>query len=147
MHQQDNIMISVEHCHTLRMLSGTKTAEIRRRKLRVRSGARLWVYSKLPRGRVELVATVDEVVVAPPARLWKTYGKRIAIDPLEFRAYLKGVDVACLILMRDITPLTPSLRLDVLRQISRDFHPPQFFRHLIVDEPIFKRLVASYTPA
>lgn len=144
MFQPENILISVEHHYVLKMLNGLKTAEVRRRQLRIQPGTRVWVYSKLPRGHVELVATADEVVAAPPRKLWELYETRIAISPTEFKAYLHGVDVGCAILLRDIKPLQPALKLDALRKISGSFHPPQFFKRLVPHGPEMKRLVSSY---
>lgn len=145
--EPENILISVEHQYVLKMLNGLKTAEVRRRQLRILPGTRVWVYSKLPRGHVELVATADEVVAASPRKLWELYETRIAISPTEFKTYLQGVEVGCAILLRDITPLQPALRLDTLRRISRDFHPPQFFKRLVPHGPEMKRLVSAYAPA
>jgi len=144
--QPENILISVEHHYVVKMLNGLKTAEVRRRQLRIEPGTRVWVYSKLPRGHVELVATADEVVAASPRKLWELYETRIAISSTEFRAYLRGVDTGCAILLRDIRPLQPALKLDTLRRISRDFHPPQFFKRLVPHGPEMKRLVSAYAP-
>jgi predicted transcriptional regulator len=128
--QVENILISIEYDYVLKMLNGLKTAEIRRRQLRIQPGTRVWIYSKLPRGHVELVATADDIVAASPRRLWELYKERIAIASSEFRTYLRGVDIGCAILLRDIRPLQPALKLDTLRRTSRNFHPPQFFKRL-----------------
>jgi len=143
----ENILISVEHDYVLKMLGGLKTAELRRRPLRVQPGTRVWIYSKLPRGQVEVVATVDDVVAASPRKIWDLYHGRIAITSTEFRAYLQGVNVACAVLLRDITALQPALRLDTLRQTSRNFQPPQFFKRLIAHGPELKQLSSSYAPS
>lgn len=140
----ENILISVEHDYVLKMLNGFKTAELRRRQLRIEPGTRVWIYSKLPRGHVELVAIADEVVAASPRKLWELYRERIAITSTEFKAYLQGVEVACAILFRDITPLQPALRLDTIRQTSRNFHPPQFFKRLIAHGPELRRFTSSF---
>jgi predicted transcriptional regulator len=146
MPQPENILISVEYDYVLKMLDGSKTAEVRRRQLRVQPGTRVWIYSKLPRGHVELVATVDEVVAAPPRKLWELYEKRIAISSYEFRTYLRGAGIACAILLRDIEPLRPALKLDTLRRTSRNFHPPQFFKRLLAHGPELKSLASSFAP-
>jgi predicted transcriptional regulator len=142
----ENILISVEHDYVLKMLNGSKTAEVRRRQLRIQPGTRVWIYSKLPRGHVELVATADEVVAASPRRLWELYEERIAITSSEFRTYLQGVDIGCAILLRDIRPLQPALKLDTLRRTSRNFHPPQFFKRLVAHGPELKSLASSFAP-
>ena len=107
----------------------------------------MWIYSKLPRGHVELVATADEVVAASPRRLWELYEERIAITSSEFRTYLRGVDVGCAILLRDIKPLQPALKLDTLRRTSKNFHPPQFFKRLVAHGPELKSLASSFAPS
>lgn len=142
--QAENILISVEYDYVLKMLNGLKTAEVRRRQLRIQPGTRVWIYSKLPRGHVELVATADEVVAASPRKLWELYAERIAITSSEFRAYLRGVDIGCAILLRDIKPLQPALKLDTLRRTSRNFHPPQFFKRLVAHGPELKSLASSF---
>ena len=143
----ENILISVEYDYVLKMLNGSKTAEVRRRQLRIQPGTRVWIYSKLPRGHVELVATADEVVAASPRRLWELYEERIAITSSEFRTYLRGVDVGCAILLRDIKPLQPALKLDTLRRTSKNFHPPQFFKRLVAHGPELKSLASSFAPS
>jgi|ERR1700722_2426037 len=143
MSQAENILISVEYHYVLKMLEGVKTAEVRRRQLRILSGTRVWVYSKLPRGYVELVATVDEVVSATPWRLWQLYQKRIAITSSDFKAYFQGVDIGCAVLLRDITPLQPAVELNILRRTSKNFHPPQFFKRLVPHGPEMKSLVSK----
>jgi predicted transcriptional regulator len=138
MSQVENILISVEHNYVLKMLNGVKTAEIRRRRLRIDKGTRVWVYSKLPRGYVELVATVDAVVVEPPWKLWRLYEERIAITSAEFKTYFRGIDVGCAILLRNITALHPALELNILRRTARNFQPPQFFKRLVPHGPEMK---------
>jgi predicted transcriptional regulator len=145
--QAENILISVEYDYVLKMLNGSKTAEVRRRQLRIQPGTRVWIYSKLPRGHVELVATADEVVAASPRRLWELYEERIAITSSAFRTYLRGVDIGCAILLRDIKPLQPALKLDTLRRTARDFHPPQFFKRLVAHGPELKSLASSFAPS
>jgi predicted transcriptional regulator len=142
MFQAENILISVEYNYVLKMLNGSKTAELRRRQLRIQPGTRVWVYSKLPRGHVELVATVEDIVAACPSRLWDLYGKRIAVSAFQFRNYLRGVDTGCAILLRDIRPLQPAVRLATLRRTSKNFHPPQFFKRLS-GSPELQRFLSS----
>jgi predicted transcriptional regulator len=127
MMQTENILISVQHNYVLSMLDGSKTVEVRRRPLRIRPGTRVWVYSKLPRGHVELVATVERIAIGSPKDLWDSYRSRIGITFVEFGAYLSGVSIACAILLKDIKPLSPALELRTLRRTARNFHPPQFF--------------------
>jgi predicted transcriptional regulator len=146
MAQAENILISVEYEHVLKMLTGTKTAELRRRPLLIKPGTHVWVYSKLPRGQVELVAIADKIIAASPRQLWDLYQARIAISSTEFKAYLSGVSAGCAILLRDIKPLQPALKLTTLRRASRNFHPPQFFKRLLDHGPELRSLWPSVPP-
>jgi len=141
--QTENILISVEHEHAINMLSGIKTAELRRRPLRIQPGTRVWIYSKLPRGHIELVAVADQVVEASPYSLWKRYSSEIAISYCEFQNYCEGVEIACVILLRQIQPLRPALGLAAIRRISKEFRPPQFFKRLTADGAELHKFMAS----
>ena len=143
--QSENILISVKYAYVLHMLKGIKTVEVRRRPLRISPGTRVWVYSKLPRGRVELVATADEIVAASPRKLWELYHARIAITFAEFKSYFTGVEVGCAILLTDIKPLHPTLKLATLRRTSANFHPPQFFKRLVAHGPELQSFRSSTT--
>jgi len=142
----ENILISIDYDYALKILDGSKTAEVRRRQLRIQPGTRVWFYSKLPRGHVELVATADKIVAASPRRLWDLYQERIAITPAEFSRYLRGVSIGCAILLRDVTALQPAVKLDTLRRLSKNFHPPQFFKRLVAHGPELKGLDSSCAP-
>lgn len=137
----DDVLISVRHEHTVNMLIGKKTAEVRRRAVRIEPGTRVWVYSKKPRGRVELVATVERVVIARPQELWARYHERVSVTFAEFQSYLTGVRRGCVILLRNIEPLQPTLDLESIRRVSKRFHPPQFFKRLVPDGPEVRSLI------
>ena len=143
---RENILISVDYKYVVQMLGGKKTAELRRRRLRIHPGARIWIYSKLPRGHVELVAIADDVIAACPQKLRSLYRERIGITYSEFRTYLQGSDVGCVLLLRDIIPLQPTLTLDVVRSTSRNFQPPQFFKRLVPHCPELIKFAASCFP-
>jgi predicted transcriptional regulator len=140
--QTENILISVEYDHVLNMLNGRKTAELRRRPVRIKPGTKVWIYSKMPRGRVELVATADSIVASSPQDLWNRYKTRVAINSSDFETYFAGVDIGCAILLRDIRALRPALGLTMLRQTSRRFQPPQFFKRLNSQSPELRCLLS-----
>ncbi|HVB99345.1 MAG TPA: transcriptional regulator [Candidatus Dormibacteraeota bacterium] len=137
----DDVLISVRQKHSRNMLRGRKTAEVRRRAARIRPGTRVWVYSKMPRGRVELVATVEGVIVAHPQDLWDLYQDRLSVTFTEFQSYLNGVKRGCVILLQNIEPLQPTLDLESIRRISKKFQPPQFFKRLVPNGPELQNLI------
>jgi predicted transcriptional regulator len=126
----DNILMSVEERHTLNMLSGNKSVELRRKPLNISTGTRIWIYSKLPRGQVQALAIVDQVVADSPAHIWSLFGKRSAISKSEFDTYFKGATVGYAIEIQEVQPLAPILDLSSIRKKIANFHPPQFFKKL-----------------
>lgn len=130
-----DILISVHEAYAMSMLSGTKTAELRRKAINLSPKTCVWIYSKLPRGRVEAMAIVDRVVAASPYRLWRCYATRIAISRSDFDAYLDGVDLGYAILFKEVRRLKSALRLSDIKDHSSNFHPPQFFTRLAIDDP------------
>jgi predicted transcriptional regulator len=142
--ETENILISVEDRHARNMLIGSKTVELRRRSLRISPGTRVWIYAKLPKAHVGLVAIVDKIEAARPKKLWDRYQAQLAVSHREFVEYFDGVVVGYAIVFRGIWPLQPSIRLDELRKISRAFQPPQFFKRLNKNCPELRFFTAAW---
>jgi predicted transcriptional regulator len=129
----ENILISVEGSYVKAILEGQKTVELRRRALGIGAGSLVWIYSKLPRGSVELVCETAKVVAAPPAQLWRMYRSRVAIAHADFQEYFRGTDKGHAIVFGRIWALEPAVGLNALRALFKAFHPPQFFKKLTHD--------------
>ena len=71
MDSSGDILISVKPRHATSMMSGLKSVELRRRPINITPGTRVWIYSKLPQGQIQVLATVDKVVEDKPIK----YGK------------------------------------------------------------------------
>lgn len=125
-----DILISVKKEYAARILTGEKTVELRRRPVNVAPGSRIWIYTKMPYAEISLFATVKDVMVANPSKLWKEHGQVVGITRLEFDRYLKGTSRACGIVLSNVHLITPALGLSELRSQSSSFHPPQFFKRL-----------------
>lgn len=121
-----DVLISVAEPFVAAFRSGAKTAEVRRRRLNVCPHTRIWIYTKLPIGRVELVGRVQEVVAAAPLALWKKHGPRTGLTRKEFFDYVSGCETAYVILISDILKLSTRPTLSELRRSKRGFQPPQF---------------------
>lgn len=141
-----DILISVEERHASNMLAGKKSVELRRKPLRIPSGTRVWVYSKLPRGQIQALAIVDEVVSGTPDEIWNSYGAQSAISRNEFNAYFADAQIGCAIIFEEVKPLAPILSLSSIREKITHFQPPQFFKRLTCDGPeltFFQTALAS----
>jgi predicted transcriptional regulator len=127
------------------MIAGSKSVELRRRRLKVAPGTRVWIYSTAPDARVKAVATVHHVETAEPERIWSNYKDIAGVSAEEFRNYLAGCRFCCAVVLREIRPLAKAAHLSDLRQRLRRFHPPQFFKRLQSGAPelaLLRKLVA-----
>jgi len=129
----EDILISLEARHVKNILKGTKTVELRRRRLDLADGARVWMYSKVPRGCVEALGIVEKAVEQHPRRIWREYGKLSGLTLQEFNRYLGDLSVGHVIVFREIRHLKPTLGLEALRKRLGRFQPPQFFKRLAAD--------------
>jgi len=130
-----NILISVEERHASNLLSGNKSVELRRKPLNISSGTLVWIYSKLPRGQVQALAVVDNVVAGSTEKIWKLYGAQSAISRHEFNVYFTDVAIGYAIIFQEVRPLAPILSLSSIREKIAHFHPPQFFKRLTNSGP------------
>ncbi len=128
--KKENILISVEHRHAVRILSGMKKVELRRRPLRISLGTHVWIYSKAPHAAVGVVATVGQVVSDSPERLWEKCGRVAGISRSEFNEYFSGATLGWAIFLEHVHALPRAVTLKALRRWSAPFHPPQFFMRL-----------------
>jgi predicted transcriptional regulator len=131
----ENILISVEARHAKNILEGRKTVELRRRRIPLSRGARVWIYSKVPRGQVEALGIVKKAVERRPDQIWREYGRASGLSMEEFYRYFDEVEVGHVIVFQEVRRLRPILRLNDLRQRVKGFHPPQFFKRLAADGP------------
>lgn len=140
MSKPEDVLISVEGRHLAKMLNGEKTIELRRRRLKIAPGTRVWIYSKLPSGRVEAIGIVQEVIVHSPAQLWARFKDKFGISFQEFNDYLSGVQHACAIIFSSIFRLRNCVALAELRRVTAQFQPPQFYKRLQLHSPEFALL-------
>ena len=125
-----DILISLHPRHCDNLVSGRKTVELRRRKMAVRPGTRVWIYSTRPRACVEAYAIVQDVVSGSHDELWNAYSDKVAVSRCEFDHYFAGTADAHAIVLREVATLKPSIKLKELRRRLAGFHPPQFFKRL-----------------
>lgn len=131
---EDPIMLSVSPRYARSILAGVKGVELRRRAPRIGRGTRAWLYSTLPVGQVVAVLTIDEVVEAPIADLWRRYGAHAAITQKDFDAYFAGQSHGAALIIRDVQALKTPVSLSEIRE-GGAFQPPQFYRRMRAGAP------------
>jgi predicted transcriptional regulator len=126
-----DILISLHPKHCDKVVAGIKTVELRRRKLKVSPGTRVWIYTKRPRACIDAVAVIESIHEGSHNELWRRFGDRVAISRLDFDEYLAGANGGCAIVLRSAHPLKRPLGLEEIRREFQRFHPPQFFKRLL----------------
>jgi predicted transcriptional regulator len=139
----ENILISMHETHASNFRVGKKTVELRRRTIHLSPGTLVWIYTKVPKGSVELLGTVDEVIRDSPKNLWRRFGAKSAISKGQFDLYFEDALQGSAIILREIKQLSPTVKLDRMRRISTGFNPPQFFKKLGEESPELKLLRSS----
>lgn len=126
----EHVLISLRPNLIDAFLTGEKCVELRRRAPKLRSGTLVWLYAKVPYGRVMAVAQLRDVKIESTAAIWENYETCIGISKGEFDKYLSGIDTAAVLSFDAITPVSRPADLRELRKIEPGFQPPQFFRRM-----------------
>lgn len=135
MSKPGDILISVNERHAVNMLTGKKTVELRRKQLNISQGTRVWIYSKLPKGQIQALAVVEDVVGDSPEKIWADFGAQSAISKKEFDGYFENAKIGYAVVLESVSPLAPILSLSSIRNELKYFHPPQFFKKLETNSP------------
>lgn len=134
-------LISLEERFAEGILKSTKRVELRRRPMRLEAAATIWLYVKVPVGKVVGSVQVHSLHALAPATLWRRYGDVSGLARNEFFEYFSGVERGFALVLENPVRLPEPVDLERLRTLNGGFQPPQFFQHLAVDGP----LVSAFT--
>lgn len=123
-------LISLEERFAEGILNGLKLVELRRRPMRLSVGTTIWMYVKVPVGKVVGSAEVRSMDSLAPRTLWRRYGDVSGLSRVEFFDYFEGVNRGFVLVLDKPKRLPNCVSLDRLRTLSGAFQPPQFFQHL-----------------
>lgn len=128
------VLLSVRSPHVDRLLTGTKTVELRRRPWRVADGTTVLLYRSKERQAIVGSLVVESTVVGSPSRIWSSHGAKSGLTRREYRNYFTGSSTAVAIEVRSVRELQEPLSLAELRRRSPSFHVPQSYRFMASDE-------------
>lgn len=135
-----DILISLDREHSLNIIAGRKTVEVRRRPIRVEPGTRVWLYTKRPVAQIEAVATIAAIDEGTANELWTRFGRAMAISRRTLRDYMTDARSGCAMQLHSVSRLPRGVTLAELRKRSRGFSPPQFFLKLQPGSPALQLL-------
>lgn len=130
MENRAGALISLKSRFAAAVFAGTKTVELRTRRVRLVPGDTLLIYVTTPVAELQGSALVDFVDIDRPATIWRNYGPLTALDRLEFDAYTAGRSTVSAVGLRAAQKFSTPRSLDELRQAMGQFHPPQFMTFL-----------------
>ncbi|WP_374657193.1 hypothetical protein [Inhella sp.] len=136
-------LISLEERFAEGILSGLKLVELRRRPMRLSIGTTVWMYAKVPLGKVVGSAEVRSMHALAPATLWRRFGDVSGLSRAEFFEYFGDVKQGFALVLEKPTRLSRPVPLERLRMLNGTFQPPQFFQHLDGQGPF----VSAFTGA
>jgi predicted transcriptional regulator len=140
MEHQEHVLISLEERHAENIFAGTKHVELRRRAMNVKAGTVVWIYVKLPVGRVIGHAKVSAALSLAPSTLWRRFATVCGITRTEFFQYFEGVSKGFALGLHDPQRLAGTVSLTELRQVSAGFQPPQFFIRIAPDSALLQAI-------
>jgi predicted transcriptional regulator len=134
-------LISLEERFADGILNGVKLVELRRRPMRLSVGTTIWMYVKVPIGKVVGSAEVRSMHSLAPETLWRRYGDVSGLSRVEFFEYFGGIKRGFVLVLDNPKRLPSPVSLERLRTLNAAFQPPQFFQHLDGQGP----LVSAFT--
>jgi len=130
MNNKTDILISIKPKYAAHIFTGEKTVELRKRRPKIPSGARIWIYATAPIAALKGYANLDRVVTGTPSEIWKEFGSQTAVCKEEFDDYFAECGKAHALVLSEIRILEHPLLLERMEKMVQGFHPPQFFCRL-----------------
>lgn len=131
-----SLLLSIRPEHAKKIFNGTKLVELRRVKPRLVSGDTVLVYVSSPIKALIGGFEVGEVIEGSPDQIWEEVKNVAGITASEFQKYYFGTDKAYGIKIRETWGLDAPLDLLKLKTKLNNFHPPQSFRYMSLEEVI-----------
>jgi len=123
------VLLSIKPRFAVRILSGDKTAEVRRRFPALEPDTVMYLYASTPVRAVVGTLRLEAVHADTPHSLWRRFGPRLDISEEYFTEYLDGRNEAAVVELGVREKWSRPVTLDKLRTVVR-VEPPQSFRYL-----------------
>src|SRR4051794_8665524 len=105
------VLLSVRPRFAASLLDGTKTVEVRRRRVRVPDGAVCLLYASSPMRALVGAITVSTTESASAEDLWSRHGHAMGLDRKEYDEYLEGAANPCAIIVGTATAFGAAIQL------------------------------------
>jgi predicted transcriptional regulator len=146
MNNLDEILISLKPEYADQIFKGAKTVELRRRRLKIRPGTRVWIYATTPTAAIRGYASLVRIEAGPPHQIWKSLGGRTSVSKGQFDSYFESCQTAYGLVFVDVMEMEQALPLGRIRDLVGKFHPPQFYCHLNGTRKTMRLASRKYRP-
>ena len=134
------IILSIRPEFVDAIFAGRKLVELRRRRPDIGPAAVVYVYCTAPRKEVPGQFRCRTVHSGSPKELWSRFGRYSCISKARFLSYFRGVGIGYALEIDQARRWLKPVSLATLRRIAPNFWPPQFYRRISTDEPLFFQL-------
>lgn len=135
-----HILISVKPIYVQRIIDGSKSVEVRRRRVLFDPGSIVWIYATKPIASIVGLAEVGRVETGKAEKIWIDNRAEMGISKTVFTDYVRGAPLVSAIHLENVVVLDEAVTLDMIREYCQKFHPPQFFNYLGPKNSLRKRL-------
>ena len=131
------VLMSIKDRYVQKILSGEKTAEIRRSFSPRKKVSRVYVYIPSPKKKIVGYFEIKEIRRMPIGELWQASGKESSLSQEEFFGYLSGKDNGTAIHFENFIVLKKTTSFRELKTQFSNFHPPQSFIYVPAEMETF----------
>jgi len=124
------LFISIKPEFANKIISRTKTIELRKIKPKVSLGDYVLIYATVPVKSVIGFGVVKSVIDTTPELMWENHSQQLGIDKSRFDAYYSQTQRAVGIEISAVCKIPNKIYLDDIKSFFPRFSPPQTFRYL-----------------
>ncbi|MCX4853899.1 ASCH domain-containing protein [Streptomyces canus] len=139
------LLLSVHPQYAEAILLGTKTVEIRRRRVAVEPGTPLILYGTSSAKALLGAARIATVEVGGPDEVWELHHDHVGVGRAVFDRYVRGASEVTALGVEEPTPFAEPIPLARIRRVM-EFRPPQSYQYVsdsFVRELVFRHPVAE----
>jgi predicted transcriptional regulator len=120
-------IFSIKNEYSEKIFTNKKQVEFRRQDVRIKENERCFIYTTAPVKKITGYFVVKEKIRLPIEKLWKKTRVIAGVTRSQFMEYFKGCMEGTAIFFKRVKRFAQDLTLDELKQIIRNFTPPQSY--------------------
>jgi predicted transcriptional regulator/GNAT superfamily N-acetyltransferase len=117
---------------------GQKRVEFRRKFSANLNSTHVFFYVTSPVKKIRFVARIERTIKSEPSKLWSQFKDEGGIDYQAFCRYFEGAAVGTALVLSDVRSLPKPLALGALRLSQVSFTPPQSYKLLTNNDPLYQ---------